>query len=181
MLYSQIGLLASCRSGAGTLLLARARPHASAAPSATAHALYSRSKPCFHAQSTCLPSLAARNRRNDSARSVRAEPVALRAGDSTLYAKWATIAGTAIAKMRASVLPRNAPNSAAINEPAPKKNNAAIAITTNLAAEPPLDAPDGGRRFHHPDSAIDSRSNPKISAQACPKLALYSPSCSSSP
>src|SRR4051794_37900352 len=166
MLYNQIGLLASCISGAGTLLLARARPQASAAPSATAHALYSRSNPCFHAQSTCLPSLAARNRRNDSARNVRAEPVALRAGDSTLYTKWATIAGTAIAKMSASVLPRKAPSNAPINEPAPKKNSAKIAITTNRAAEPPLLELAGGRRFHHPEPAIDSRSKAKISAHA---------------
>ena len=83
MLYSQIGL-ARLISGAGTLLLASALPHASAAPRATAHALYSRSRPCFHAHSTCLPSLAARNRRNDSARNASAEPVALRAGTSTL-------------------------------------------------------------------------------------------------
>ena len=82
MQYIHIGL-AMLISGAGTLLLANALPHASAAPRATAHALYSRSRPCFHAQSTCLPSLAARNRRNDSARNASAEPVALRAGSKT--------------------------------------------------------------------------------------------------
>ncbi len=104
MLYSHSGL-ATFISGAGTLLLASARPHASAAPRATAHALYSRSSPCFQAQSTCWPSLAARNRRNDSARSVNADPVALRAGAIALYTKWAEMAGTTIANSSAGITP----------------------------------------------------------------------------
>ena len=37
-------------------------------------------RPCSHAQSTCLPSLDARKRRNDSVRSASAEPVAVRDG-----------------------------------------------------------------------------------------------------
>ena len=86
MLYNHSGL-AMFISGAGTLLCSSALPHASAAPSATAHALYSRSRPCFHAQSTCWPSLAAKNRRNDSARNANADPVAVRAESITLYRK----------------------------------------------------------------------------------------------
>ena len=68
--------------GSGMLLDPIASDHASAAPSATAHALYSRSTPCSHAQSTCLPSLDARKRRNDSVRNASAEPVAVRDGTS---------------------------------------------------------------------------------------------------
>ena len=66
--------------GSGMLLDEIAFDHASAAPSATAHALYSRNTPCSQAQSTCLPSLDARKRRNDSVRNARAEPVAVRDG-----------------------------------------------------------------------------------------------------
>ena len=72
-------------STGGTLEASIARSHVDAAPSATAHAEYSRSRPCFHAHSTWRPSLAARNRRNDSVRMASALPVALRAGSSERY------------------------------------------------------------------------------------------------
>src|SRR5262245_65853603 len=82
-------------SSAGETLDARiARSQASAAPRATAHAEYSRSRPCFQAHSTWRPSLALRKRRNDSARSAKAEPVALRTGSSVRYTATAARAGT---------------------------------------------------------------------------------------
>lgn len=65
-------------SGSGMFEDFTASDQASAAPSATAHALYSRSRPCCHAQSTCRPSLATRNLRNDSDRNANADPVAVR-------------------------------------------------------------------------------------------------------
>src|SRR5215213_1231470 len=77
MLCTRIGVVIA-RAGSGTLAPSMARLHASASSSATAQPLYSRSRSCSHAHSTCLPSLAARKRRKASVRNASAEPVALR-------------------------------------------------------------------------------------------------------
>ena len=79
MLYTSRGPEPTYSAG-GTDEAASARCQADAAPRATAHAEYSRIRPCFQAHSTWRPSLASRKRRNDSVRSATAEPAALRAG-----------------------------------------------------------------------------------------------------
>src|SRR5918994_3379158 len=104
-------------SAGATLDASIARSHASAAPSATAHAEYSRSSPCFHAHSTWRPSLALRKRRKDSARRANDDPVALRTGNSVRYTAYAASADTTKPKINAPGALEIQPSWAAPNPP----------------------------------------------------------------
>src|SRR5690606_13006024 len=132
----------------GMLARSSALPQASASPSATAHPLYSRSTPRSHAHWTCWPSLAWRNRRNDSVRSASAEPSALRAGSSPRYAIHATAAGSSTPSGAA---PHHVPN-----QPSRRVNRATIhgpvQATSTTHPGHGIDPARllGGSRFHHP-------------------------------